>query len=218
MDKIKAIIFDMDGVIINSEKIWEECEINFLKQFIEKIDNEILNEILGQSVAGIFDLLSLKYPKKMKNITKDYFFKSYEEFGLQNIYNKTEMTAGLCHFLEKYYKKLPLVIASSSLNSWIEKTLKRHNLYKYFINITSGQEVVKSKPAPDIFFLACKKLKINTSDSLIIEDSKNGIIAAKMAKIKVCGFKNGYNDNQDLSDADFIFDSFDDLEKFIFCV
>jgi len=205
---IKAIIFDMDGVIIDSEKIWHTCEKKYLKKFIPSISKEFQTEIIGRSIFGIYDLMCNFFPKEMKNVSREYFLKEYEKFGVKNIYQKTNLITGIKELLEKLQKKKRLALASSSPLLWINTTLNRHNLHDFFPIITSGCAVKKAKPNPEIFLTTAKKLKVEPKKCLVIEDSKNGVLAGKSAGMTVFGFRNGFNDEQDLSFSDEIITGF----------
>lgn len=93
-------------------------------------------------------------------------------------------------------------VASSSTRIIIDRVLQNLNIQKYFTGVVSGDEVDSSKPAPDIFLLTAEKAGIQASKCLVIEDSENGIIAARTAGMKVVGLLNPNSGNMDLSGAD----------------
>lgn len=204
--KLSGIIFDMDGVLIDSEKLWHDCEINFLRPFLPKhfSEEEIQNEILGCSLSGIFDLLQKKFPKDFQNVSFSYFTREYKKFGIQHIYKKTKLLEGARETLEFFSGKVPIALASSSPKIWISETLKRHSLEKFFRIILSGDEVKQAKPHPEIFEITAKKMNVSPQECIVCEDSKNGIESAKKAGMFVVGLKNGFNEDQDLSAADTI--------------
>lgn len=222
--KFKAIIFDMDGVLIDSEKIWAKYEGNFLKKFAPSFSSSDNQKIIGQSIEGIYNLMTKEFSEEMKNVDKAKFLSEYEKFGCENIYQKTSLTKGVKDFLEKYTTldrlddvvqsiQLPkFALASSAQKSWVNITLQIHNLAPYFQEIVCGNDVKKAKPAPDIFLLAAKKLNVRPEDCLVLEDSKNGAIAGKKAGMTVYGYRNGFNDEQDLSMTDQIFTDFNEIE------
>jgi len=206
----EAIIFDMDGVLIDSEKIWHATEMAYLEKFITIKDYDALHrDIVGRSIFGIYDFLVEEFTEEMKKISRETFLKEYEIFGLEQIYNQTSLLPGVLEVL-RFLKsqKIPLALASSSPQVWIDAVLKRHNLNSFFPVIVSGDSVSKGKPDPEIFLKAAERIKIDSKNLLVFEDSKNGVIAGKSAGMTVYGYRNGFNDEQDLSKADEEFDDF----------
>jgi HAD superfamily hydrolase (TIGR01509 family) len=117
-------------------------------------------------------------------------------------------------------QKIKTAVASSSSKDLIETVIKGFDLCKYFDVLISGEDVKKGKPNPDIFLHAAKKLKANIRNCIIIEDSTNGVKAAKKAGAKCIGFNNPDSHGQNLSKADIIINKFDilnyDLLKSLF--
>jgi HAD superfamily hydrolase (TIGR01509 family) len=106
---------------------------------------------------------------------------------------------------------IPVGIASSSPKIFIEEVLKKFDLVDYFMCIVSGEEVPRGKPAPDVYIEAAKQLGINVEKCVVIEDSRNGVISAKNARMKCIGYKNINSGNQNLSQADIIVNSIKDI-------
>jgi HAD superfamily hydrolase (TIGR01509 family) len=197
----------MDGVLIDSEKIWAECENTFLKSVTPDFSENDRHNIIGGSIQGIYLYLKNTY---QIDISEKEFTEKYTKFGIENVYLKTNPTNGVIDFLNKVKKeKIPLALASSSYYAWIDTAIDRLDLRKYFQVIFSAEDLQgKGKPAPDLFLETAKQLGILPEKCLVFEDSKNGVLAAKSANMTVYGFRNGVNDEQDLSKADRIFDHF----------
>lgn len=179
---IKAIIFDMDGVIVDSIpmhfKIWKNIFRNrgislSLKEF-EKYN--------GRSTYEIAEIMIKKYnlddtPENISKEKLDYEIKLREK--------EIKLFKDAIPVLKKLKKdKYKLALATASQKHILKFILKKFKFEKYFDSITHVEEVKKSKPAPDIFLLAAKKLKVNPKDCVVIEDALNGIIAAKKAGMK----------------------------------
>lgn len=207
---MKAVIFDMDGVIIDSEPIHFEVD----KQTFKDLGYNVSVEELGKYV-GTTNEYMLTEIKKKYNINK-----SIEEI----ISYKVEMTKrkvmesnlepieGIKELLSELKNKdIPTAIASSSPRDFIDVVVSKFKLKNYFKFIVSGEEVKRGKPAPDIYFETAKKLGINPRDCIVIEDSENGVLAAKTAGMKCIGFQNVNSGNQDLSKADIIVNSIKDV-------
>ena len=119
---------------------------------------------------------------------------------------------GLVDLLEMLTKKnYPMAVASSSYPEIIELILERTGLRKYFMVVVSSQEAGKSKPEPDVFWLAAKRLNMNPQDCLVIEDSANGIKAAKAAGMNCIAFGGQGSNPDNQKQADAIVKSFDQL-------
>jgi len=209
--KYSAIIFDMDGVLIDSEELWDKCETAFFQNFIPNFTAQDQTNIIGGCLKNTYQYLKNNFTI---SLTEDEFIQKYIKFGLENIYQKTQPTIGVVDFLETIKQKnIPLALASSSYYAWINTALDRLNLRQYFDIIVSAEDLNgKGKPAPDIFLKTAELLKVSPSNCLVLEDSKNGVISGKSAGMTVYGIRNGVNDTQDLSQADKIFTSFKELE------
>ena len=111
-------------------------------------------------------------------------------------------------------RKIPIALASSSLREWIEIVLNRFDLNPFFDVIVSAEDIdAPGKPAPDIYLYTAKKLGLLPGECLVIEDSYHGVTAAKSAGMFCIGFRNGFNEKQDLSSADFIANGYKELEN-----
>lgn len=181
---IKAIIFDMDGVIINTQKLYDIYEFNLFKKLT---NNKWLYEdqlsIHGRSYSEIYSIIKKKYKIKL---TKKQYYQKYEiVHGF--VYGKEcKLIPGVIKLIKDFYsKKYILALASSTSHKYINKVLGTFDLKKYFKAIVSGDDTNgKSKPEPDIFLLTAKKINIDPKECLVIEDSNNGVIAAKNAGMK----------------------------------
>lgn len=204
----KAVIFDMDGVIVDSEHIFHEVNNNIYNEIGAKISDEEYNSFVGKSSKEIWSYIKNKF-KLQHNVEKlinmefdgfiEYFSKIKNPEPINGIYN-------LITDLNKHNYKIGL--ASSSIMRCIITVLNKLKLEKYFEAVVSGENVKNGKPAPDIFLYAAELLNVNPEHCLVIEDSFNGVKSAKSAGMKCLGYINKNSGYQDLSQADFITDSF----------
>jgi len=135
---------------------------------------------------------------------------SYMDYLLSQ--ENEEPMPGVAELIEELYKnKVKLVVASSASIKNIEIVLKMFNLERFFETKVSGDEVNNGKPAPDIFLYAAKVIGAQPEECIVIEDSKNGVEAAKSAGMKCIGFQNPNSGNQDLSSADMVINSFSEI-------
>ena len=205
----------MDGVLIDSEKLWVPAEIKFTQKLIPNFPAAEQKKFCGMSLPDSFKFLQKNFGLK---ISAEKFFAEKNKFAIDEIYKKTKLMPGVKNFLKKISAaKIPAAIASSSPHEWISTAIDRLKIREFFAEIISADDVAgRGKPAPDIFLLAAKKLKIAPQNCLIFEDSEHGISAARAAKIPVFAFKNGFNNSQNLSAADEIFSDFSKISEKIF--
>ncbi len=209
---MKAVIFDMDGVLIDSEKIWAIHEVEFVNTIAPGFSSKDHSKITGKSPTGTYAYLKEKYNLKL---TKEEFLEIYKNFALEKVYPFSKISPHALEFI-KYLqtKQIPMAIASSSIQAWIDYIVNKYELKKYFQAIVSADHIGGiGKPAPDIFLYTARQLNIKPKNCLVLEDSENGVIAGKNAGMTTYGYKNGYNEKQDLSQADKIFTNFLELKK-----
>jgi len=207
---INTIIFDMDGVIVDSELHWRELEEPFLRKLIPNSYEEYHKYIVGRSLSDIFLYLDSNFDIPMN---KDDFMGTYNEMAVKIYKEWAQLLPGVLDLMELLKKEnFTLGLASSSPMLWVNMAVKRFELTQYFEKLVSADETgCKGKPAPDIYLYAVEQLKKKPSECLAIEDSRNGVVSAKEAGIKCVGLRNGFNDDQDLSSSDILIHDFGEL-------
>ncbi|AWK51877.1 phosphatase [Clostridium beijerinckii] len=210
---MKAVIFDMDGVIIDSEPIHFEVDMQTMKDLGCNISAKELEKYVGTTNEYMFADIKKNY-NISKSIEEIINYK-VEKTKQKIIQSDLEPIEGIKELLsELKNKNIPTAIASSSPRSFIDVVVSKFKLQDYFKFIVSGEEVANGKPAPDVYIETAKKLGILPRDCTVIEDSKNGVLAAKAAGMRCIGFQNVNSGNQDLSMADNIVKSILEI-KFI---
>lgn len=211
---ISTIIFDMDGVIIDSEPLHSKIEYELFKELGLDISREEHSKYVGRSDlwSSIVDEYKLSYePDELHQRKLDRYLShlhsSYKDGPIEGVME-------LIKKLNSGGKKL--VLASSSTMQNIELVMEMFSISKYFSHKVSGADLLTSKPHPEIFIKAAEAVNAGVRDCLVIEDSENGVRAAKAAGMICVGYRNPNSGNQNLQQADFIIDSFAefDLEKF----
>jgi HAD superfamily hydrolase (TIGR01509 family) len=207
---IDTIIFDMDGVLVDSEKHWSISEAEFLATRIAAPHNEYHKDIVGMSISEIYDHLSSRYGIHMQ---KEEFLKSYDEMAVDIYKKSSNVMPGLMDFLILLRNNgYTMALASSSPRLWVSMTIERYELESFFkVTVSASEIACKSKPAPDIYLYTAKQLGKKPEVCLTIEDSRNGILSAKRAGMRCVGFRNGFNEEQDLSKADLVISNFEEL-------
>lgn len=205
---MKAIIFDMDGVIVDSEPLHFELEEKLLKELGGYIDRKE-----HESFVGVTDFKMWATFKEMFNL-KPSVEEIIEMKGnrfIENIY-KLQLLPNFLNFIHLVHDNgYKIALASSNNKRAVDEVIETFNLGKYFDFIISGEEVQNGKPDPEIFLTVANRLNVKPTECLVIEDAKNGVIAAKSANMKCIGLKGDGSGNQDLTEADLIIENFNEL-------
>lgn len=212
---LKCIIFDMDGVIIDSEEIHKKAYYETFASIGVDVSDELYKTLTGSSTINAFQRLVTHFnleidPKELVlNKRKRYvnFFENDPNLHL---------VKGIEELIKHSYSKgLTLILASSSAMINIDRVFNRFDLNKYFTAKISGADLKESKPHPEIFEKAAILGNTLKENCIVIEDSDNGVKAANDAGIFVVGFKNPMAEDQTLKNADFIINNFKRLKKLI---
>jgi HAD superfamily hydrolase (TIGR01509 family) len=200
---VKAVIFDMDGVIIDSEPFhWDVNKIIFKDLGIDVSFTEYQNYI-GVSNTNMWTDLKNRHslPQTVKQLVAMQVSGNIE-FMKREQFEPINGGVALIQDLEKY--GIAIALASSSPYNVINIVLDKFGIKSYFSAIVSGEDFLKGKPAPDIFIKAAELLNVSPKDCVVIEDATHGVAAAKAAGMKCIGFANKNSGNQDLTKADLI--------------
>ena len=208
---LRAVIFDMDGVIVNSEPLHRKAYYCMFEEFNINVSNRLYESFTGKSTSAIckelcekFDL-SISHEKLMFSKRKHFktIFENDQEF---------QMIDGALRLIKNYFfNNLTLVLASSASMTNINRIFKKFDLDKFFKAKISGADLKESKPNPEIFIKAAKLSGFNKNECVVIEDSTNGIIAAKSAGIYCIGFNSPNSKNQIYYKADLIVSNFNKI-------
>jgi len=208
---LKAVIFDMDGVIIDSEPIYHEIEMTLFRELVLGISEKEQRSYAGTKTGDMWSELKEKYgiEKSVEELV-ELEAKRYREYLESG--DGLRLIPGVVHLIEELsVNDVIIAVASSSSPEDIETVLSTFNRKNYFKIAVSGIEVQRGKPAPDIFELTVKRLEVLPEECIVIEDSGNGVKAAKAAGIKCVGLRSLNSGNQDLSAADLIIESFGEI-------
>ncbi len=180
---IKAIIFDMDGLIIDSEEISYDCYNSLLKKENLTLSKELYTQFLGKSVENGFHIIEDNYHI---HIDIEETLVEFKE-TMQRIVKErgVPLKKGLIELLEYLQKNNYKTIIATSSNLTRVHQLLDDDTFSRFDNIVCGDEVTNGKPHPDIFLKACQKLGVKSDEALVLEDSEAGIQAAYSASIPV---------------------------------
>ncbi|TGV04808.1 HAD family hydrolase [Flavivirga rizhaonensis] len=208
---LKAVIFDMDGVIIDSEPMHNKAYNDMFNEVGIDVSDELYQSFTGQSTINICKLLcdhfNLKEtPESLVALKRKYYKRFFE--------SNSDLTLidGVLDLIKDYHSNgLTLVLASSAAMTSINQIFERFDLDQYFVAKLSGGDLKASKPHPEIFIKATEASGFNKDECIVIEDSTNGMKAAKAANIFCVGFDSFHSKNQDYSIADMIIKDFKDI-------
>jgi len=209
---IKAVIFDLDGLLVDTEILHSQAYEAILKEYKKKPK---LNDYGIVQISGLIARKNWQYLKKKHNLKEDVEIlleKKRHVFLkiIKNIKKPKEGVKNLLNLLKE--EKVKMALASSSTKEYILTILSNLELIEYFEVIVSFEEVQKPKPAPDIYLEAAKRLKIEPSSCVVLEDSESGINSGKNAGMKVIAVPTKFTKNQNLSQADLIVNSLKDIK------
>ncbi|RTY84474.1 HAD family hydrolase [Flavobacterium sp. ZB4P23] len=209
---IQTVIFDMDGVIVDTEPVHRYA---YFKQFEElniPVTEEMYTSFTGNSTRNIFQ--KLKKVFEIEHEVEDLIQRK------RTIFNDAfdskadlELLQGVEHLIKELHQNgIQLILASSASKVTIERVFSRFKLHDYFTHVVSGEDFPKSKPHPAIFEHAASLSVAPKANCIVIEDSTNGIKAAKAAGIFCVGYNSIHSEAQDLSEADVMINHFNELD------
>jgi HAD superfamily hydrolase (TIGR01509 family) len=208
---IRTVIFDMDGVIIDTEPIHHHA---FFTQFAELgigVTEAEYATFLGRSTRNVFQHLKEKYhlTQEVEDLLKrkrELFNKAFDEDA------SLDLLPGVRALIEDLRQhEVQLVVASSASKATIARVFDRFALRPYFAHIVSGEDFAESKPNPAIFVHAAAVAETPVTECIVIEDAANGVAAAKAAGIYCIAYASPHSAGQDLHQADRVIQDFSEL-------
>ena len=211
---ISAVIYDMDGVLIDSEPFWYKAEQEIFPLVNVHLTDKLCSGTAGMRIDEVVEHWYERYP--WDNYSKETITQMIIDKMVYFISNFGEPLPGVISSLDYFKTKgYKLALASSSSYVLIDAVLKRLNIREYFDVIHSAQEEEYGKPHPAVFLTAAKKLNAPPTQCLVIEDTVNGMIAGLAAKMKVIAIPEEINKNdQRFLAATKILNSLEEVMKF----
>ncbi|MBN1898126.1 MAG: HAD family phosphatase [Spirochaetes bacterium] len=210
--KIKAIIFDLDGVIIDSEPWQKKAFEKTLNPYGIKLTHEEFAPLIGIRTIENFIYLKIKYnlkgvPEELTRIKNQHYQQILE--------NKIKPRKGLLPLLNQLFNRYILAVASGSIRQDVFQSLALLDLEKYFQSILTGDDIIKGKPDPEIFIKTSRRIKTHPTHCLVLEDSENGIKAAKQAGMLAVALPTPSTVTHDFSMADLILHDLNELKTIL---
>ncbi|WP_163444525.1 HAD family hydrolase [Flavobacterium columnare] len=209
---IKTVIFDMDGVIVDTEPVHKYAYYQCFKELSITVSDSMYASFTGNSTRNVFQKLkktfNLDYEVETLVLRKREFFN--EAFDIKP---DLELIEGVLDLIKKLHAQgIQLILASSSSASTINRVFNRFDLNQYFTHKISGEDFPKSKPDPAIFLHAASLSEASKENCIVIEDSTNGVKAAHSAGIYCIGYNSVNSKLQDLSLANEVIHHFDEFD------
>ena len=179
----RAVIFDLDGVLADSEPWWNEIDAKLLAEYGVGYRGEYHRDVLGVSYR-----LAVEFYKKAFGLSAsiEELMRRRGEIATEFFANRVGLFPSTKRTLERLREmKVRLAVATSSVSASARPFLDRHGLTPFFDVIVTGDEIERGKPDPDIYLRAAKKLGIGADSCLVIEDALSGIAAGKAAGMRV---------------------------------
>lgn len=194
LNGIKAVIFDLDGSLVDSMWIWKDIDIEYLGRFGISLPPNLQSEIEGKSFSetAVFFKERFQIPDSIEQMKQDW-----NEMAWQKYINDVPLKPGADIFLQYCIKNgIKLGIATSNSRELVEAVAKARGFGKDFDCIMTGCDVKKGKPAPDIYLSVADKLGVEPQECLVFEDITAGIMAGKNAGMRVCAVEDAYSMHQ----------------------
>ncbi|MDT0558576.1 HAD family phosphatase [Ichthyenterobacterium sp. W332] len=208
---LKAVLFDMDGVIVDTEPLHRKAYFQMFSDIGIDVSDHLFESFTGSSTIEICRALCMQFnlslaPETLVQIKRQHFKVLFDTD------KSLALIDGVLNLIKDYYQNnLTLVLASSASMPNINRIFKRFDLNQYFKAKLSGADLPKSKPHPDIFIKAAQASGYSRAECMVIEDSTNGIEAAKAANIFCVGYNSLHSKNQDYTKADLIINDFKEI-------
>jgi 16S rRNA pseudouridine516 synthase len=195
IDNFDAVIFDLDGSLVDSMWMWKQIDIEYLAGFGIEAPKTLQKDIGGRSFVetAIYFKETFNLPDTIEEIGD-----AWNRMAIDKYTHEVPLKEGASEFLDLCGDKdIKLGIASSNSTELIEQVLASHGIRDRFISIKSGTEIKKGKPAPDIYLTVAEELGVEPKKCLVFEDLVDGIIAGKNANMTVIAVSDDYSRHSD---------------------
>lgn len=181
---IKAVIFDMDGLMIDSERVTFEGYVIECEKLGLTMEEEFYKQVLGLPLPTVFEMFYEKYGRSfpMEKVLGEVHRYMDDRFQREGVPVKEGLRELLEYLKDNGYKT---IVATSSNRDRVDRILKQTGLAEYFDDSICGDEIERGKPNPDVFLKACEKAGTAPGEAIVLEDSEAGIQAGFSAGIPV---------------------------------
>lgn len=180
----KAVIFDLDGTLVDSMWVWDDIDVEYLGSLGYEVPEELQREIAGMGFTEVAVLFKERF--HIKDSIEE-IKETWQNMAMYRYTHEVELKPGVKEFLP-YLKEQGILmgVASSNARGLIEAVLKSHDIFEYFSCIITACDVKRGKPEPDVYLEAAKHLGVEPKDCLVFEDIVPGILAGVNAGMETC--------------------------------
>ena len=212
LNNIKAVLFDLDGTLVESMSMWGDIDVDYLKKFHIPVPEGLQKAIEGLSMyqTAVYFKENFAIEDSLENIMDEWNRMAYKKYTTE-----IPLKPGVRAFLDVLKSKnIPCGIATSNSRILTEAILKSHQVENYFSVMVTGDEITNGKPDPEVYLEAAIKLGVAPEHCLVFEDIPFGIMAGKRAGMTVCAVEDDYSMNdmeEKIRLADFYIKSYEEL-------
>lgn len=191
LTNIKAVIFDLDGTLVDSMWMWKDIDIEFLERYHIELPTDLQSAIEGMSFSETAAYFKNRFelPLEVEEIKA-----IWNEMAQEKYRNEVPLKEGVLEFLQFLKKnQIKTGIATSNSKHLVHLVLERHGILECFDAVHTSCEVKQGKPAPDIYLLVASKLGVQPEECLVFEDITQGILAGKRANMRVCAVEDDFS-------------------------
>lgn len=213
LKNIQAVLFDLDGTLVDSMWVWRDIDIAYLGRFGLSLPESLQAEIEGKSFSETAVYIKERFdiPDSIEKMKAEWNRLAWDKYT-----HEVPLKKGARKFLD-YCKArdIRLGIATSNSRELVENIIKVHGLSDYFTGVVTGCEVERGKPSPDVYLEAARRCGAAPCTCLVFEDIVPGIMAGKAAGMKVCAVEDEYSLKQEAEKrrlADYYIKDYDEID------
>lgn len=212
---IQTVIFDMDGVIVDTEPVHRYAYYKQFKELKIEVTEAMYTSFTGFSTRNTFQTLKEQF--QLEHEVEDLIQRKRSIFNdAFDTKEDLELLEGVRTLIEDLHQNgIQLILASSASKVTIDRVFSRFGLHDFFTHVVSGEDFPKSKPHPAIFEHAASLSVAPKENCIVIEDSTNGVKAAKAAGIFCVGYNSEHSKDQNLTEADVVINHFKELNAVV---
>lgn len=196
---MKAIIFDMDDLMIESERLYQQAQQEIARKFDKEMTEDMRHKLMGRKPIESIRIFvkELDIPQRAEEILQ-----MRNEIMLEKLKNDLTPMPGLDHIIHSFHGKLKLAVATGAQKEFLDLVVDKLGLREKFDVLQDSDELLRGKPHPEIYLKTCEKLALQPDCCIVLEDSTNGARAAKNAGCYVIAVPTIYTKKQDFSFVD----------------
>lgn len=181
---IRAVIFDMDGILVDSENLWQQMEKAMFREYGIELTDELLLQTRGLRTEEMVNHWISRF--NPESVTSEELIHRYDHQMIEVMRTRVPLMVGAEEAIRFFReKKLPVALASCSTHAHIDAAMERHGLNNHFDLVVSAANGMTGKPHPEVYLHTAEELGIDPTLCVAIEDSFFGVISAKAARMKV---------------------------------